>query len=64
MPVPPLHLDEDTLEEYVMGRLSREAIAEAEKHLLLCALCRERLKEEQDFKKAFLEALKRRNPRS
>lgn len=50
------HADEESLERYAMGLLREEEAAPLEEHLLLCAGCRNRLTELDQF----LQAL--RNP--
>lgn len=47
--MPTLHIEEDLLDQYAMGTLPGEAIAEVEEHLLLCLFCQKRLKETDEF---------------
>jgi len=44
-----LHLPENWLEEYALGRLHSSLLAPVEEHLLVCELCRQRLAETDDF---------------
>ena len=44
-----LHSTDDQLENYALGRLSDTAIPVLEEHLMICALCQERLDEIENF---------------
>lgn len=50
------HIDETTLERYVMGALSGGATAEVEQHLLICETCRQRVTEAEDYVRAMRSA--------
>lgn len=50
------HIDETTMEGYVIGSLSSEATAEVEKHLLICEACRQRVSESEDYVRAMASA--------
>jgi anti-sigma factor RsiW len=43
------HLDDETLERYVLGRLTEPDLADAEEHLLVCEECRRSLAGVQSF---------------
>lgn len=43
------HPSEDALDEYALGRLPEGQAAELEEHLLVCALCQDRLQEADEF---------------
>jgi anti-sigma factor RsiW len=43
------HIAEDTLERYVMARLSEAELVPVEEHLLICQDCRERVAWLDDF---------------
>ncbi len=51
------HIDETTLEKYVMGALSGSATAEVEQHLLVCESCRQRVTETDDYVRAMRTAV-------
>ena len=38
-----MHLDDDIIDQYAMAKLGETATAEAEDHLVVCALCRREL---------------------
>ena len=50
------HLAEDTLEMYSLGRLSETEIDSVEEHLLMCAVCQDRLSETDQFVQAIQSA--------
>lgn len=50
------HLDETTLERYVMGTLSDAAAVEAEQHLLICERCRQRVTDSDNYIQAMRSA--------
>ena len=50
------HVDETTLERYVIGALSGEATAGVEQHLLVCETCRQRVTETEDYVRAMRSA--------
>jgi hypothetical protein len=41
--MPTLHLSEDEIEQYAMGKLPEIKINQAEEHLLICQQCRDEL---------------------
>jgi hypothetical protein len=51
MPVP--HIEETQIDQYAMGILSGNLLAEVEEHLLFCAACQSRLVETDEFLSAF-----------
>jgi hypothetical protein len=54
------HIDEDTIELYALDRIVDEGRLEAiEEHLLVCELCREVLRAEEEFLRLMREALRR-----
>ncbi|MCS7315333.1 MAG: hypothetical protein RMI94_08940 [Bryobacterales bacterium] len=53
------HPSEEALEEYALGLLPEEQVAELEEHLLLCAVCQDRLRQADDFIAAMREAARR-----
>jgi hypothetical protein len=55
MPTP--HIEEDLLDQYAMGTLPGESVAEVEEHLLLCSFCQRRLKETDEFLPIFRAAV-------
>ncbi len=62
-----VHAPDDILERYAMGTLSGGESAPLEVHLLLCAVCQERLGDLDDFiqtAKAALEGLVQSRPAS
>src|SRR5215471_11988350 len=61
MPIP--HIEEDLLDQYAMGTLPGEAVAEVEEHLLLCSFCQKRLKETDEFLPIFRAAVTEVVPR-
>jgi hypothetical protein len=54
MPTP--HITEDQLDQYAMGNLPEESIAEIEEHLLACSSCQNRLAETDEFLMVFRSA--------
>lgn len=44
-----VHIPEDLIEEYALGRLQEPALALLEEHLLICEDCRERLQITDEF---------------
>jgi len=50
------HIEEPFLDQYALGTLSAESIAELEEHLLICAFCQRRLVEADEFLILFREA--------
>ena len=50
-------ISDDLLESYAMGKLSNRETAHLEEHLLLCAVCQERLATVDDFILAMKAAL-------
>ena len=51
------HETDDELELYALGRLTEPRVAEVEEHLLICALCQDRLDEVEMFAVAMREAI-------
>ena len=51
------HGTEDQLEQYALGRLAESDMTVLEEHLLVCAVCLERLDQMQDFSVGMREAL-------
>ena len=47
MPVP--HIDDETLDQYALGSLPENQLAEVEEHLLTCESCQSRLGESDEF---------------
>jgi hypothetical protein len=57
IPIPEMvarHIDDDALEAYSLGRLA--AVEPAEEHLLVCADCRERLAQWDEYVRAIRDA--------
>jgi anti-sigma factor RsiW len=52
-----IHICEDDLECYALGRLPEAQQAPLEEHLLVCADCRDRLDEWNDYTRAMRAAL-------
>ena len=50
------HIEEDLIEQYAMGVLPEESIAQLEEHLLICSVCQTRLLEADEFLKIFRSA--------
>jgi hypothetical protein len=50
------HIEETTLERYLMASLAEEAAAEVEQHLLLCEACRARVAEADSYIRAMKRA--------
>ena len=50
------HIEENLLDQYALGTLSAESIAELEEHLLVCSLCQSRLVEADELLILFREA--------
>jgi hypothetical protein len=57
------HIEEDLLDEYAVGTLTGEAIAEIEEHLLMCSFCQKRLVETDEFVIVFRSAATQLNAR-
>lgn len=53
------HPSEDALEEYALGLLPEEQVAEIEEHLLICPDCQQRLQETDEFIAVMREATRR-----
>lgn len=51
--MPMQHIEENLLDQYAMGTLPKESIAEVEEHLLLCSFCQNRLVEADQFLTVF-----------
>jgi Putative zinc-finger len=51
--MPPLHIEEDDLEQYSLGTLAEEQLAALEEHLLICPACQSRLKASDEFVNLF-----------
>jgi hypothetical protein len=51
MPAP--HIDDDLLDQYAIGTLSRESTHALEEHLLACSLCQSRLRQADEFRSVF-----------
>ena len=51
------HPNEDSLEEYILGRLDEQLTRKLELHLGGCAQCTERMKETRDYVQAMQAAL-------
>lgn len=51
------HAPEETLEEYVFGRLPEPQCAALEEHLLICPGCQQRLRETDDYIRLMKEAM-------
>jgi hypothetical protein len=45
----PAHIEEEVLDQYALGTLSADVVAEVEEHLLSCAHCQTRLREVDQF---------------
>ena len=43
------HISEDILENYALGKLSNDASAPVEEHLLVCPTCQDALQEADDY---------------
>jgi anti-sigma factor RsiW len=54
--MPQAHINDDRLDLYAMGRLSAEALAEVEEHLLVCEACQFRLRQSDEFALLFRQA--------
>jgi anti-sigma factor RsiW len=52
------HVEDDDLEEYLMGRLSDNDGAQLEEHLLICESCRGRLVEVEETIRLIREAMR------
>jgi anti-sigma factor RsiW len=50
------HIEENLLDQYALGTLSAESIAELEEHLLACSICQSRLVEADELLLLFREA--------
>ena len=50
------HVEENLLDQYALGTLSAESIAELEEHLLACSICQSRLVEADELLLLFREA--------
>jgi hypothetical protein len=50
------HIEENLLDQYALGTLSPESIAELEEHLLVCSFCQSRLVEADELLILFREA--------
>ena len=50
------HIEENLLDQYALGTLSAESIAELEEHLLICSFCQSRLVEADELLILFREA--------
>jgi hypothetical protein len=46
------HIDENTLERYLLSQLAESSVASVEQHLLICGLCRVRLAESETYVRA------------
>jgi hypothetical protein len=49
------HIEESLLDQYALGTLSSESVAELEEHLLICSLCQSRLVEADELRILFQE---------
>jgi anti-sigma-K factor RskA len=49
------HIEESLLDQYALGTLSSESVAELEEHLLICSLCQSRLVEADELQILFQE---------
>jgi hypothetical protein len=58
------HIDEESLEMFVMDRLGAEEANTVLEHILRCGPCNQRLAEVRDYVKALQEALRRELRRS
>lgn len=56
MTMPMQHIEENLLDQYAMGTLPHESIAEVEEHLLICAICQSRLVAVDEFLPLFRSA--------
>jgi hypothetical protein len=54
--MPMQHIEENLLDQYALGTLSSESIAELEEHLLVCSICQSRLVEADELLLLFREA--------
>jgi hypothetical protein len=54
--MPIQHIEANLLDQYALGTLSAESIAELEEHLLVCSFCQNRLVEADEFLILFREA--------
>lgn len=59
-----MHLGDDRLESYAMGRLGEDESAPVEEHLLTCQSCRDRLTEYDAYTRAMREACRQITPRA
>src|SRR4051812_31558466 len=50
------HVNEDLLDQYVVGSMDAEPLPELEEHLLVCGTCQSRLKAADEFAHLFREA--------
>jgi anti-sigma factor RsiW len=57
-----MHIPDDDLEAYALGRLTDHRAEAVVGHLLLCRECRERLEAEIDFIEAFRAAVQQDKP--
>lgn len=51
------HISEDILEQYALGRLSDDASAPVEEHLLVCPTCQDALQEADEYIRAIKAAV-------
>ena len=51
------HLDEDSLEKYLLGSLDQHDAKQIEEHLLVCQMCREKASALKDYIQAMRKAL-------
>ena len=51
--MPQQHIEDDRLDMYALGRLPREQAAQLDEHFLVCATCRERLRQSEEFAALF-----------
>jgi hypothetical protein len=58
------HIEENLLDQYALGTLSAESIAELEEHLLVCSICQSRLVEVDELLLLFREAAPLENTRT
>lgn len=57
-----VHIDDETLERYSLGRLSEPELGPVEEHLLVCAECQDKLVESDEFTGAMRQALRELPP--
>jgi anti-sigma factor RsiW len=57
-----MHIPDDDLEAYTLGRLTNDRAEAIEGHLLFCTECQERLEAEVDFIEAFRAAVQPDKP--